>query len=60
MGASTTFIADSEGDQSCDNPSKWGLQQHELEEADYYTVVITPQNGVFNNDFKTGEDIERL
>ena len=33
----------------CDNPSKWGLQQLTYEHTGYVKVVITPQNGVFNN-----------
>ena len=34
---------------SCDNPSKWGLQQREKYKSYFSIVVITPQNGVFNN-----------
>ena len=34
---------------SCDNPSKWGLQQLIKSSLLRISVVITPQNGVFNN-----------
>ena len=33
----------------CDNPSKWGLQQQIPKKHFGTSVVITPQNGVFNN-----------
>ena len=36
-------------DVSCNNPSKWGLQQHDWPSREITQVVITPQNGVFNN-----------
>ena len=35
--------------KGCDNPSKWGLQQPEELAKLLESVVITPQNGVFNN-----------
>ena len=34
---------------SCDNPSKWDLQQLGRGGLLHRRVVITPQNGVFNN-----------
>ena len=33
----------------CDNPSEWGLQQQKNLLKLFFVVVITPQNGVFNN-----------
>ena len=33
----------------CNNPSKWGLQQRDFTNPAIGEVVITPQNGGFNN-----------
>ena len=49
MGSSTTNVDYWATVTCCDNPSKWGLQQLTYEHTGYVKVVITPQNGVFNN-----------
>ena len=40
---------------SCNNPSKWGLQQPGATVVNDVRVVITPQNGVFNNMIAEGK-----
>ena len=56
MGASTTYYTFYYNVNSCDNPSKWGLQQLMKDIKQIIEVVITPQNGVFNNPFGIKEE----
>ena len=49
MGSSTTLMIAFGTTSSCNNPSKWGLQQLNDVIPGMIAVVITPQNGVFNN-----------
>ena len=49
MGSSTTMYLIACASHRCNNPSKWGLQQRYWTRYYYDAVVITPQNGVFNN-----------